>query len=346
MSLPIRSLNFAKGKGSALLLLLLLTLLARTDAQERPPEPADPVAEVRRLIDAGRAGDAVSQLGGAPAEGDPRRQFALGLALYHAGDAARAIPLLDQSRMVLAEGAERAEATEVLGLSLMLAGRAADAVPHLQEAVASRRAPDVAHVLAQAAVKARQPDIARAALAVALGLDPARAEVFVAAGQLMARMDVHDLADAQLRAALERNAGVLQANYLLGQEALYRGRFDEAVSYTERELALNPLDAMAFVQLGDALGRLARWDEALPALQRAIWLNPFYSAPYILLGRGYLVRGQADLTEGMVRRAIEFDPNNRAAHYLLGQALQRLGQTDAAKAAFARAEALQSAARP
>jgi tetratricopeptide (TPR) repeat protein len=233
----------------------------------------------------------------------------------------------------------------VLGLALMLAGRATEALPHLDAAMKAGQSPEVAHVLAQAAVQAGQPDTARRALALAFGLDENRAEAFVAAGQLMARLDMHEMAEHALRAALTRNASVMQANYLLGQEALFRGRFEEAVTLTQRELVLNPLDAMALVQLGDALLRLDRWDAALPVLRRAIWLNPYYSAPYILLGRGHLRAGHPDLAEGMTRRAIAFDPNNRTAHYLLGQVLQQLGQPAAAKEAFARAEQLQQQGR-
>ena len=325
--------------------LLCLTLgVDSADAQAAPA--ADPVEQARRLVDSGRAQAALDLLDGLGTGGDDARQLHVrGLAYYNLGDAARAIPLLERARSGLADGADRQHVTEVLGLALMLAGRATDAMPHLEAAVQARRSPEVAHVLAQAAVHAGQPDTARRALALALGLDEHRAESFVASGQLMARLDMHEMAEQALRAALARNPSVLQAHYLLGQEALFRGRLDEAVTLTRRELTLNPLDGMALAQLGDALTRLNQWDAALPVLQRAVWLNPYYSAPYILLGRGHLRAGHPDLAEGMARRAIAFDPNNRAAHYLLGQVLQQLGQPAAAKEAFARAEQLQQQGR-
>jgi tetratricopeptide (TPR) repeat protein len=305
----------------------------------------DAIAEARRLVDAGSPQAALDRLGPSADEDDPRVLHIRGLALYHLGDAARAIPLLERASRHLPLEGDRDHAIEVLGLSLMLEGRAADALPHLTAAVQARRSPEVAHVLAQAAVQVGEPDKGRRALALALGLPDDRAEVWVALGQLMARMDAHEPAEAALREALARNPSVLQANYLLGQEALFRGRLDEAVTLTRRELALHPLDAMSHVQLGDALSRMGRWEDAIPTLQRAIWLNPYYSAPYILLGRGHLQAGHPDLAEGMVRRAIAFDPNNRAAHYLLGQVLQRQGRTEAAKEAFTRAEQLQQQGR-
>lgn len=318
---------------------------AATQAPTPDAATLDPVHEARRLIDEGRAKDALDRLGEASEGEDGRTRLVRGLAHFHLGEARRAVTLLEQARTDLPADSDRQQATEVLGLALMLDGRATEALPHLDAAVEVRRSPEVAHVLAQAAVQAGRPDTARQALALALGLREDQPEAFVAIGQLMARMDMHEMAADTLREAVARKDTVLQAHYLLGQEALFRGRFEEAVAFTRRELSLNPLDAMAAVQLGDALSRMGRWHDALPVLQRAVWLNPYYSAPYILLGRGHLRAGQPDLAEGLVRRAIAYDPNNRAAHYLLGQVLQQRGQTDAAKEAFARAEQLQQEGR-
>ena len=111
------------------------------------------------------------------------------------------------------------------------------------------------------------------------------------------------------------------AHSLLGQIAIFNGRLDEGIALTEREIALNPANAMALYQLGDARVRQAKWDEGIQALQKSIWLNPYYSAPYIVLGRAYMKKGQPATAEGMLTRAIQYDPNNKSAHYLLGAAL-------------------------
>ena len=136
------------------------------------------------------------------------------------------------------------------------------------------------------------------------------------------------------------------ANYLLGQMALFRGRLPEAITLTERELALNPGHAMGWSQLGDAYTRQAKWEEAIAALQKSIWLNPYYSAPYILLGRSYIKTEQPARAESMLRRAIQYDPNNRSAHYLLAQVLQQMGRTEEAKREFDIAERLTGSRTP
>ena len=149
------------------------------------------------------------------------------------------------------------------------------------------------------------------------------------------------LAACETERAIARDGALPQAHLLLGQIALFRGRLDECIALTRRELAIAPGNAMAFSQLGDAYVRSSRWDEAIAALQQSLWLNPFYSAPYILLGKAYTRKGQLATAEGMLRRAVEYDPNNRTAHYLLAQLLQQTGRPDEARREFAIAEKLQ-----
>jgi cytochrome c-type biogenesis protein CcmH/NrfG len=199
---------------------------------------------------------------------------------------------------------------------------------------------EVNFTLGQAYIQTQDAAGARAALARTFGMAAGSPAAYVATAQLMIRLQMESLAEKELILALSLDSGTLRANFLLGQIALFRGRLDEAVARSTRELALNPSDAMAFYQLGDALLRQNRGDEAITALQRSLWLNPFYSGPYILLGRAYMKKDQPATAEGMLRRAIEYDPNNRAAHYLLAQLLQQLGRAEEAKEQFAIAERL------
>jgi tetratricopeptide (TPR) repeat protein len=310
-----------------------------------PAAPADSVAAAlaaaRALVDGGRPAEAIERL--APLDqADPRVRRLTGVAMYHADRRREAIAVLEAVRGQLAEDSiERREAEQVLGLSLFLEGRYADAIPWLERTRAA--VPDnleVNFTLGQAYIQTRNPAGARAALAKTFGVPADAAAAHVVTAQLMIRLQMESLAEEELTLALARDPRALRANFLLGQIALFRGQLDAAVERSTRELALNPSDAMASYQLGDALLRLNRGDEAIAALQRSLWLNPFYSGPYILLGRAYMKKGQPATAEGMLRRAIDYDPNNRAAHYLLAQLLQQLGRADEAKQEFAIAERL------
>ena len=163
---------------------------------------------------------------------------------------------------------------------------------------------------------------------------------------MMVRLEMEDQATAALTKALAMDSRMPNANFLLGQMALFRGRLPEAIALTESELRINPGHAMAWSQLGDAYTRQAKWSEAIGALQKSLWLNPYYSAPYILLGRCYQKTAQPARAESMLRRAVQYDPNNRSAHYLLAQVLQQLGRAEEAKREFEIAERLTGSRAP
>jgi tetratricopeptide (TPR) repeat protein len=322
--------------------LACVVLLALAIAQEGSPQP-----RARALINSGNPREAVALLEKAQADGatlDPVSRQTLGVALYHADEYARAIetltPVVDQ----LPEAStERREAVQVLGLSLYLAGRFADAIPRLEATRAwASGNQELAYVLGQAYIQTRQPDRAREVLGSLFGAAPGSAAAHLVTAQMMIRLEHEAQAQPELEKALAIDPKLPHANFLLGQMALFRGKLDEAIALTERELAINPANAVALSQLGDAYSRGSKWDEAISVLQKSVWLNPFYSAPYILLGRAYTKKNEPAMAEGMLRRAIQYDPNNRTAHYLLAQLLQQLGRVEEARKEFAIAERLQA----
>jgi tetratricopeptide (TPR) repeat protein len=310
-------------------------------------EPVDDLADVRRSINAGEPRQALERLRTLADESDESRRHRIallrGVAHYHADEPAKAVealmPIVDRFP---AASLERRESEQVLGLALFTIGRFADAVPRLE---ATREwAPEnleLAYALGQAYIQVQRPAEARSILGSLYGVPPDSAAAHLIAAQTMIRLEMESLAEPELQAAIDKDPRLPHAHFLLGQIALFRGRLDDAVTLSSREIAVNPGHAMAFSQLGDAYVRRGRWDDAIAALQKSLWLNPYYSAPYILLGRAYTRKGDPAAAEGMFRRAIHYDPNNRAAHYLLGQLLQQLGRVDEAKRELEIAERLQ-----
>jgi tetratricopeptide (TPR) repeat protein len=321
-----------------------LLILAGSAAELRAQDTAAAVASARALLGQDRPQDAIAALRAQDAS-DPTVALVLGVAHYHAGDAVEAIALLTPIVDRLAKGSsERREATQVLGLSLYLAGRIAEAVPWLEatrEWAGSNL--ELLQILGTAYIQTRQPDKAREVLARAFEVAPEAAPAHLLAAQIMIRLEQEAMAEAELEKAVAKDPRLPQAHYLLGQLALFRGRFEEATAFTRKEIELNPGHNLAWSQLGDIFVRQQKWDEAVAALQRSIWVSPFYSAPYILLGRAYTKQGQPAAAEAMLRRAIEYDPNNKQAHYLLGQLLQQAGRAEEARKELELAERLQGA---
>jgi tetratricopeptide (TPR) repeat protein len=329
-----------------MIVLLAVALLAPIGGQA-PLVPV-PLSEARRLINGGEPRKAIDVLQPLTATADPASRpqidLLLGVAYYHADEPATAIELLARAAdRFPADSIERREADQILGLAAIVTGRFAEAVPRLE---ATRRwAPDnmeLAYALTQAYIQTQQPDAARAVAASLYRVPPDSAAAHLIAAQLMVRFEMEPQAESQLTRAIEKDPRLPGANLLLGQIALFRGRLADAIALTERELTINPANALALSQLGDAYVRQSKWDDAVAALQKSIWLNPYYSAPYILLGRAYAKKDQPAAAESMLRRAIQFDPNNRTAHYLLAQLLQQTGRTDEAAREFEIAERLRS----
>jgi tetratricopeptide (TPR) repeat protein len=300
------------------------------------------LADARKLIDAGQAAAAIETLRAVDDRSDPRVTELLGVAYYHANDAGRAIetltPIVDR---LGADSIERREAVQVLGLSHLVAGHLREAIPYLEATRAV--APDdikLAYALGMAYAQTRQPAKAREAFARTFGIEPDSAAAYLLSGEMMNRLELEDLAEADLKQALRLNPKLPEAHYLLAQIAIFRSRLDEALALLREELAINPAHAMALYRVGDVYTRRLEWNAAIAALQQSLWINPYYSGSYILLGKAYSKTDQPAAAEDMLRRAIQYDPNNKSAHYLLAQLLQQAGRLEDAKREFAIAEKL------
>jgi tetratricopeptide (TPR) repeat protein len=306
-------------------------------------QPAAVLVEARKLIDAGQPRAAIEQLSALPGDADPLVAELLGVAYFHANDPARAIGHLASAVTHLAPGSlERREAVQVLGLSHYLAGHLAESIPYLEET--RLLVPDevkLAYTLGMAYAQTRQPDKARESFARAFHVPADSAAGHLIAGQMMNRLELEEFAEAEVKAALQKDVRLPEAHYLLGQIAIFRSRFDEGLALMRAELAINPAHAMALYRIGDIYSRQLKWDDAITTLQQSLWINPYYSGPYILLGKAYSKTGQPAAAEDMLRRAVLYDPNNKSAHYLLAQVLQQNGHAEEAKREFAIAERLQ-----
>ncbi|MFN7946073.1 MAG: tetratricopeptide repeat protein [Blastocatellia bacterium] len=319
-----------------------LLLIAPVRAQSQPDTVTATLAEARALISQGQAAAAITKLQALP-QSDARVAQLLGVAFYAAGDHVSAVQTLAPVIEKLAKDSPPwREAVQALGLSHYMLGHLAEAVPLLEQTRAWLPSNiELTYALGMASIQTRQPEKAREAFARMFGVAADSPAAHLLTAQMMIRVEFEEFAEAELKKALDKDARLPQANYLLGQIAIYKGRLDDGISLMQKELAVNPGNANAYYKLGDAYTRQLRWDDAITPLQKSVWLNPFYSGPYILLGKCYLKKKQLPTAEGMLRRAIQYDPNNKSAHYMLGQTYQQMGRSEDARREFAIAEKLQ-----
>jgi len=219
------------------------------------------------------------------------------------------------------------ESVLLLGQTLFLQSKYADAIPWLEKAVSGKGAtPEASYMLGNACIFMRQPDKAVKAFAVLFQVDPNSAAARLTTARMMLHRDMDGEAADQAKLALKLDARIPEAHFLLGEIAIGHGDIDDAIGELNQEIAINPGFAMAYYRLGDAYSRREDWDHAMAPLERSVWLNPNYSAPFILLGKGYLKRKELANAEGVLRHALQLDPQNLSAHYLLGQTLMQEGK--------------------
>jgi tetratricopeptide (TPR) repeat protein len=263
---------------------------------------------VLALVGAGRAPEAVTlaRADAAATPDDPDRLFTLGLALSEA-DVDEAIAVF---RRVLARAPDHTLARYNLALVLKRTDR-------LDEAVAELRR--------------------------VLEAGP-RAEAHYALGVIFMHQGDLDRAEAAIRAAIAAQPAYADAHAMLGVVLQARRDWTGAAASLTRAIALRPdagaHDTLArvLVHAGDAAGARRHFDEAARLRERERLERT--ARMLTSAATAQLEAGDANAALDGLRRAVATLETYAPAHYQMGRALARLGQAGAARAAFARARAL------
>jgi tetratricopeptide (TPR) repeat protein len=238
---------------------------------------------------------------------------------------------------------EYGESVLLLGQSLYLQSKYAEAIPWLEKAVAAKgTTPEAAYMLGNACLLTQQSEKAVKAFAQLFQVAADSASAHLTTARMMMHQDLAGEAAKQAKLALEIDPKIAGAHFVLGEVAIYQADIGSAIADLKKEIEINPSFAMAHYRLGDAYTREERWDEAQGPLERSVWLNPNYSGPYILLGKVYLKQKQLANAEGVLRHALLLDPQNPTAHYILGQTLMQDGKPDDAKKELAKWQELKN----
>jgi tetratricopeptide (TPR) repeat protein len=304
------------------------------------------MSQVQLLLNAGRFDEAINLLQTTAKSGMTTAtvNYLLGFAYYQKTDHLRTIEHLSLAIKDLdRNSANYRQAIQMLGLSHYLRGSLKEAIPYLEQVRTwSPESVEMAYVLGLSYIQTHSPEKSRGEFARMFRVPADSASAFLINAQMLIRQQFETVAEKELERALALDPKLPQANFLLGELAIFRADIQVGIELLQKEISLNPAFSMAYYRLGEAYTRQLKWDEAVGPLQKSIWLNPYFSGPYIVLGKVHFKKGDLINAETVLRRALTMDPNNFSGHYLLGQVLRQANRLEEAQREFEIADRLRT----
>jgi protein O-GlcNAc transferase len=147
----------------------------------------------------------------------------------------------------------------------------------------------------------------------------------------------YDSAIKYIKRALKLNPDNAEAYTNMGNAYKNKGQLDKAITSYEEAIKLKPHLAMAHNNLGSALQEQNLLDEAVTCYQKALKLEPDLYMAYNNLGVIMLEKGHLDEAAKYCRKAIALNPGFADAYNNLGYVYKDKGQIDEAEAWFRRA---------
>jgi len=145
-----------------------------------------------------------------------------------------------------------------------------------------------------------------------------------------------DQAEPLCRQALRANKKDVQAIGLLGQIAIMKGRFDEAVKHLQKCVALSPKQLQYHSMLAEALAAGGRYDEALDRYEKILKLNAQYTPA--VSGKAEVLNRQSRHEEAaaLLEPVIDQGGDDAGMAVVFLRAAARTGRYDKAVAVAAR----------
>lgn len=145
------------------------------------------------------------------------------------------------------------------------------------------------------------------------------------------------------RTTIAKNPDCWMAYNNLGRQLVTdRERFPEALTFFERSLAINPVNAEALSNLGLAYAQTGRTDEGLALLDRAVRLKPRLYQAHNNYGLALARVGRLEESLAAFARAAQLNPYLPQIHDNWAKVAQALGQNAEAAAHVARAAELRA----
>jgi tetratricopeptide (TPR) repeat protein len=174
---------------------------------------------------------------------------------------------------------------------------------------------------------------AQDAVEKALALDEELGEAYNSLAGILQEKRDFEAAEATYQRALELNPNYATAYYWYGELlSKYLDRPEEALALHRQAFELNPLSAAVITDVGEDLEMLGRFDEALTWYEKALEVDPDNPSAYLYIGAHYFfVLGQLDEALVWLAKARAIDPDDPETTAFIGLGLLTLGDTEKAK---------------
>jgi len=144
------------------------------------------------------------------------------------------------------------------------------------------------------------------------------------------------LAEWQLQTSEEWLASA-EGLYYTGLISLWKGDYENGLSYFEKTIKKNPRYAEAYFYIGYCNDELGRYSEAVEAYKQAIRIKPDLAGVHYNLGVVYYKLGRYSEAVEAYKQAIRINPDYAEAHNNLGGAYDELGRYSEAVEAYKQA---------
>jgi tetratricopeptide (TPR) repeat protein len=251
-------------------------------------------------------------------------EYNLGSTLRAAGRAAEAIPHLEQA---LRLKPDYPGALNNLGLALMDAGRTGEAAAAWQRLVRVQPGSAAGHCnLGNARRAEGRAGEAVAEYEAALRLDPAYADAAYDLGVMLGDLGKDREAADRFRQAVRLQPDFPPAWYGLGSSLQALGRTPEALAAYEQALHLKPDYPEVLNNLGCLLRNLGRLPEAAAEFGQALRLTADYAEAHNNLGTVFAMSDRLPEATAEFETAVRLRPGFAEAHCNLGHALAAAGR--------------------
>jgi len=222
-----------------------------------------------------------------------------------------------------------------LAEALTNAGRPAEAIPHLEQALRLKPdLPEAENNLGDDLRRIGRPQEAIPHLERALRLRPRFAEAHNNLGVALMMTGRAAAGIAEFEESLRLKPGEPMTQYNLGLALASNDRPGDAIAHFEQAVRLQPDYPDAELSWGVALKLTGRFPEAVPHFERALQLTPESPNAHTLYGRALADAGRLDEAIAQFEQALRADPDYAEAHFNLALALRQAGRLQEAEAHY------------